>query len=105
MVTRSASSFGSFGPSEGGYGSVTTAAARPRRRKQPCPSQVRSTWSSPPSIRRCRLPPLLLRVGLSLAGRGPSRTGRVLAPQGHLELARGAGPHIGHGGLLIRLEA
>src|SRR3979411_79248 len=54
MVTRSASSLGSLGPSEGGYGSVTTAAARPRRRKQPCPSQVRSTWSSPPSIRRCR---------------------------------------------------
>src|SRR5207247_8617509 len=32
----------SLSPIAGGYGSVTTAAPRPRSRKQPCPSQVTS---------------------------------------------------------------
>src|SRR5437868_4587428 len=42
-VTTSASIRGSLSPIAGGYGSVTTAAPRPRSRKQPCPSQVTST--------------------------------------------------------------
>src|SRR6266566_8085638 len=42
MVTTSASSRCSLSPIAGGYGSVTTAALRPRSRKQPCPSQVTS---------------------------------------------------------------
>src|SRR5207253_4027502 len=53
MVTRSASSRESLRPIAGGYGSVTTAALRPRSRKQPCPSQVTSKGFSLHSLWCC----------------------------------------------------
>src|ERR1700694_3519284 len=46
MVTRSASSRCSLSPIAGGYGSVTTAALRPRSREQPCPSRVTTNYLS-----------------------------------------------------------